>query len=75
MRQYEVIRETISKDGKTLTATIRTCHGTTCVMNIPQDRTHEEEMRIWGNDFVCACFRTIYHDIDFGGLNLTITIN
>lgn len=73
MRQYEVIRETIIEDGKMLTAEIRTRNGATCVINIPQGRTHEEEMQIWGNDFVCACFNMIYHDTDFSGLNLTIT--
>lgn len=75
MKQYEVIREIISDDEKMLTAEIRTCNGAGCIMNIPQGRTHEQEMNIWGNDFVCACFRTIYHDIDFGGLNLTIIID
>lgn len=75
MGQYDIIRETISEDGKMLTAEIRICNGATCVINIPQGRTHEEEMQIWGNDFVCACFDMIYHDIDFGRLNLTILID
>ncbi len=75
MKQYEVIREIISDDEKMLTAEIRTCNGASCIMNIPHGRTHEEEMNIWGNDFVCACFHTVYHDIDFNGLNLTIIID
>lgn len=75
MIPYKVIREIISRDGKILTSEIRTQHGATCIMNIPQNRSHEDEMRIWGNNFVCECFHMIYHDIDFSGLNLTIIID
>ncbi len=71
---YEVISETVSEDGKMLNAVIRTPNGSTCVMNIPLGRSHEEEMNLWGNDFLEACFRMIFPDMNFDGLNLTVEI-
>ena len=75
MEKYEVIHEIISEDRKMLTAEIRNSNGAGCIVNIPQNRSFEEEMSIWGNDFSSACFRMIYHDIDTSGLNLKIIID
>lgn len=71
---YEVISEVISEDGKILTTVIKTYNGATCVMNIPLDRSHDEEMNLWGNDFLEACFRMIFPDMNLDGLSLTIEI-
>lgn len=70
---YEIISETVSEDGKTLTAVIRTDGGSACIMSIPL-RSHGEDMNLWGNDFLEACFRAVFPDADLDGLYLTLEI-
>lgn len=71
---YEIMSETVSEDEKMLTAVIKINSGAVCVMNIPLDRSHDEEMNLWGNDFIKACFRMVFPDANIDGLNLTLEI-